>query len=305
MGLFRKPPPLERHRRPPAAADRPAPSLSYYSRRSEETLNTGRNQKREAIKRSTGNFARYWVRRFGLAILLIVAVVCLIDVLSLSTDSQVIPVTTNAFIHSRATYQAAADKLLAASLWNHNKITIDTAKVSSQLQNQFPELASVNITLPLLSHRPIIYIQPTEPALILISSEGSFVVGADGKTLTAATDDATITRLHLPVVTDQSGLQPTLHSQVLTSNDVSFIQTIVAQLAGRQITVGAMTLPPANRELDVQLTGQPYIVKFNLQSGDARQQAGTFLAAQANLQSQHIVPASYIDARVDGRVYYK
>jgi hypothetical protein len=66
-----------------------------------------------------------------------------------------------------------------------------------------------------------------------------------------------------------------------------------------------MTLPPATSELDVRVAGQPYFIKFNLQSGDARQQAGTFLATQSHLQSQNIVPSTYIDVRVDGRSYYK
>jgi cell division septal protein FtsQ len=303
--LRRKSPDLERHRRP-KELDRSAPNLTYYSRRSETALNTGRNQAREALKRSTGNFVRFWVKRFGLGVLLIVVIVCLADVLSLSTNPQIVPLDApDTLVHNQATYQAAAGKLLAASLWNRSKLTIDTAKLSRQLQAQFPELAGVNITLPLLAHRPLVYIQSTEPALVLISSQGSFVVGASGRVLTSAVNSPAISRLHLPVVTDQSGLKPTTGSQVLTAADVSFMQTIVAQLAARQFTVSALTLPPAANELDVRLNGQPYFVKFNLQGGDARQQAGTFLATQAHLQDQHITPGAYIDVRVDGRAYYK
>ncbi len=66
-----------------------------------------------------------------------------------------------------------------------------------------------------------------------------------------------------------------------------------------------MTLPVGTSELDVRLAGQPYSVKFNLESGTARQQAGTFLATESKLKSQNVTPAEYIDVRVDGRAYYK
>jgi hypothetical protein len=71
------------------------------------------------------------------------------------------------------------------------------------------------------------------------------------------------------------------------------------------MSVGSMILPAGTSELDVHLAGQPYFVKFNLNNNDPRQQAGTFLAAIANLQKNHITPAQYIDVRVDGRAYYQ
>jgi hypothetical protein len=64
-------------------------------------------------------------------------------------------------------------------------------------------------------------------------------------------------------------------------------------------------LPPAASELDVQLNGRPYFVKFNLQSNNPRGEAGTFLATIAQLSRQNIVPGHYVDVRVDGRAYYQ
>lgn len=308
MGLFRRQANLERHRRPPGAIDRPAPSMSYYSRRSEETLNTGRNLRREAQAQAAKKIAHFWLHRFGLIILLSAALVCLIYIMTLSTNPEVVPVTDVAagnLIHAPATYQAAAGKLLASSLLNRNKLTIDTNRVSQQLQNEFPELSSVSVTLPLLAHRPVIYIQTSSPAIILNGVSGAYVLGDSGRVLAAAPSAAAFAKLNLPVITDQSGLRLALGRQALTAANVSFAETVVAQLAARQVKIAQMTLPAAASELDVHLAGQPYFVKFNLQSGDARQQAGTFLATQSRLASQHITPSQYIDVRVDGRAYYK
>lgn len=304
MSLLRKRTSLARHRQPPEAMSRPAPSMSYYSRRSDEALNTGRNLRREATKRTASAFARFWLHRFGLATLLVTALICLIDILSLSTSPRIVLEGGNSFIRGQAAYQAAASKLFTRSIWNRNKLTIDPNHLSAQLRSEFPELTSATVTLPVLAHRPIIYLQISPPALILDGTSGSYVLDTDGKALAIA-NSTTAARLGLPVVTDQSGLPVALNRQALTSSDVSFIQVVVAQLAARHFTVTTMTLPAGTSELDADIAGQPYFVKFNLESGDARQQAGTFLALQAYLQSQHITPTQYVDVRVDGRAYYQ
>jgi hypothetical protein len=109
----------------------------------------------------------------------------------------------------------------------------------------------------------------------------------------------------LPVVVDQSGLSVKVNHPVLTADNVSFVQIVAAELAAKQYTISAMSLPATSSELDVQLAGQPYFVKFNLQTNDAREQAGTFLATINQLHSQNITPAKYVDVRVDGRAYYQ
>ncbi|HTB48589.1 MAG TPA: hypothetical protein VK712_00740 [Verrucomicrobiae bacterium] len=300
--------PSGRRQRQPGAGSQNQSAFSYRAQRSEQELNTGRQISREQVKKASVSFARFWLERVGLAILLVAVVASVVNVLSLSTDAKLVPLTTgssSSFLHSQSNYQAAASKLLAGSIWNRNKVTVDTGQISRQLRSQFPELSSVSITLPLLAHRPLIYIQATQPALVLTTTDGSFVLDTTGKALLTTTNLSAAGQSSLPIVTDASGLHVTLDHQILTPDNVSFIQTVVAQLATKHITISAMTLPAAASELDVHLVGQPYFVKFNLQSDDARQQVGTFLATQAQLQSQHVTPAQYIDVRVDGRAYYQ
>jgi hypothetical protein len=296
-----------RRQRISAESGKAAPTLSYYSRRSEQELNTGRQIQREPRKPVASKFVSFWVRKFGLIVLLIALLAAVINSLTLSTNAKVISLSSGgnaSFLHTQAVYQTAASKLLAGSIWNRNKITVDTAGFSRKLQAEFPELSKVSVTLPLLAHRPLVYIQPAQPAVIIVGSAGSFVLDSDGNALLRGASTASLAYLDLPVVTDQSNLKLSLDHQALTGSDISFIQTVIAQLAARHVTVSTMTLPAATSELDVAIGGQPYFVKFNLQGSDARQQAGTFLATQARLQSEGITPTRYIDVRVDGRAYY-
>lgn len=294
-------------RQPPRRPSRPgAANFSYYASRSEEDVNTGRQIEREpkpVVKRRQATWRRRGAR-LGLAI---VVLAVLVKVLSLSSQATVMPLAggSSLLLHTPAEYQAAADQLLSSSIWNHNKITVDTAGFSRQLTTEFPELSSVSLTLPLLSNRPTVYLQTVQPALILATDNGSFVITTAGEAVLASSRLAPAAAAKLPLVTDQSGLEVSLNHQALTVSDVGFIQTVVAQLNAKAVTVATMTLPASTNELDVHLSGAPYFVKFNLQNNDARQQVGTFLATRAYLQKQNVTPSQYIDVRLDGRAYYK
>jgi hypothetical protein len=287
----------------------PAPqAFSYRARRSEEV----RSVERQAHQRDIpvpGQMARFWLQRFGLMILLVAAVASLTNVLALSSDAKVVPLTNGvnrSLLRSLTVYQQAADQKLADSLWNRNKVTIDTGGLSRQLLSQFPELNSVSITVPLLAHRPLIYVEPAQPALLLVAGNGSFVIDTRGKALlTAASMAASGRQSNLPVVDDQTGLTVQLNHQALSVENVSFIQTVAGQLTAKHFTISTMTLPTSTSELDVHLNGQPYFIKFNLKSSNPRGEAGTFLATIAQLHRQNVTPAQYVDVRVDGRAYYK
>jgi hypothetical protein len=286
------------------------PGLSYRGRNSDESPNLGRHINRKDGTSSLIRSGHFWLQRFGLIILLLAVIVSAINILHLSSDAEILPVTntnSSTLLFNKVAYQAAANNLLAKSIWDHNKITVDTGQISRQLLTDFPDLSTVSVTIPLIAHHPVIYIEPAQPALIIRSaSSGSFVLNEQGKAVLENTPNPIVTgQAVLPVVTDLSGLKLVLGHQVLPAETVGFIQSIVSQLSAKKYTVTTMSLPPATSELDVSLTGKPYIIKFNLENNDPRQQAGTFLATIAELQAQNITPSKYVDVRVDGRSYYQ
>lgn len=299
MKFGRQAPPPRRQRVRPAENAEPAapsPNITYQPRR--RGSSTG-----EAVKRT----GRSWLQRAGLIVLLIAGFISLVNVLSLSSNAKVLPFNSGdaLTLHSQAEYQAAASKFLAESSWNRNKITVNTAEVSRQMRAKFPELTDVSVTIPLLAHRPVVYVEPAKPAVILATSQGAFLLNNAGKALVRADNPADLQQPSLPVVTDQSSLPLKLNSQAVPATTVQFIQIVVAQLAAKQYKTTEIILPSNGGQLDLKLEGEPYTVKFNLQNADARQQAGTFLATIKHLKERNSVPAQYIDVRVDGRAYYK
>ena len=282
-------------------------AFSYHSRRSELELNTGRQLLRTSTV-SVKRFGKFWLQRFGLFILLAVALVCFVSAVTLSGNPRVVLIAGSSqqpFLQPKQVYTQAVTEQLGNSIWNRNKITVNTERINQRLAAQFPELASVSTTLPLISHRPIVYLRAAQPAIILHTSTGIFVLDTTGKALLGGSVPSAVSALGLPVLTDQSGLAIAVNHEALRSSDVRFIQTVVAELKGHGLTASGLILPAATSELDVHLLEQPYFIKFNLQADDARQQVGTFLAVETQLKGQNSLPASYVDVRVDGRAYYK
>ena len=300
-------PPTRRQRLPVDAGPKPS-TYSYHARRSDFDVNLGRDGQREALAKRSRQFGDFWLQRFGVLILSVVVIISLINSLLLSNNVTIRPLSasgTSFLLRDPKVYEQAANKLMAGSLANHTKLTINTGKLEQSLLSQFPELASAKITLPLLSHHAVVHVQPARPAMILQTRDGSFVIDSTGRVMMPSTSIPTNANLQLPVVSDQSSLAARVGHQILTPLNVAFLQTVVAQLNAKNVHISSMVLPAAASELDVHIAGQPYFVKFNLQHDTARQQAGTFLATQAQLKRQNIVPSKYIDVRIDGRAYYQ
>ncbi len=283
-------------------------TFSSQLRRPQLESDLGRPSTARGHKGAVTKSAASWRQRIGFFVLLVVCIVSLASILRLNNNPKVLlsdSGTSDGLFRESDVYQQAAQKILSRSIWSKTKLSIDSAGLSAQMRRQFPELSRVSLALPLVSHRPLIYLETSRPTLILANSSQSFVVDTRGIAILPTAELVRPASLNLPRVTDQSGLNLRLGHQVLTTDDVEFIRVVAAQFASRHFAIASMTLPQASSELDVQLVGQQYFVKFNLQTNTARQQSGTALATIALLQRQSINPNKYIDVRIDGRAYYQ
>jgi hypothetical protein len=280
-------------------------SYSYSSRRSEESLNVGR--KTDRVKEQVARSSSFWLQRFGLLILLIAVCASLFNILTLSSTPIVrsmyygeTPLTTS----QKQAYAATASKALKGSILNSNKLTVNTSSISSQLEKQFKNLENVDVAIPLVARDPVVYVEPSQPSIILAESNGVYALDDTGRAVEFSANTNSINPKNLPVLTDESGLKVSLNHQVLSSTDINFVQVVIAELSAKSFHVSSMSLPAAAGELDVSLVGEPYFIKFNLENNDPRSQAGTFLAIVSYLSSQGTAPTHYVDVRIDGRAYY-
>lgn len=304
IGRVKRPSPAERPRRSSwGVSETRQPTFSYYAGRTTAGPG-GAGQRRESSRRDSGRqVGRRRFRRAPYWFALIVGLVCAGKVLYVSSTPKLVLVdrTSASVAYERplSVYTAAAAAALKSSPANHFKLTVDTSGIAAQLLQQFPELQHVSVALPLIGNRPIVYVSPTEPSLVLQTVKGNFAI-SQGGTVLAQLPSLPAGSL---VVQDQSGVQVQPSRRVLPAATVTFVQTVAHQLRAAKLSPTTFILPPTSTyELDVRLAAKPYIVRLNLQA-DALEQSGAVVAVIDQLGGT--VPSQYIDARVPGRIYYK
>jgi hypothetical protein len=294
-----------RSRRPAGTRMSVSSTFAYRSQRSDDAVNLGRQAERQ--RTTPRKTMELMAQRTGLVALAVIILILIVNILSLSPNPKIKLLDPSSQIQltptTTAEYQSAAKKALSGSILNSNKLTVDTEAVSNKLMDEYPDLVSVNVTVPLVSRQPTVYVEPSQPALVLVEPKASYEINTNGRAIATSVSQQGFGK-SLPVVVDQSGLNVAVHSQPLSANYVNFVLEVVGQLNAKGYTVSQMTLPNGTDELDASIAGQPYFVKFNLESNDPRQQAGTFLATINYLKSKNITPSKYVDVRLDGRAYY-
>lgn len=248
-------------------------------------------------------------KRFITVIFGTVALALVVNSLILSRDPGVVTLadtgTRRLLLRNSDSYYEAARTILGGSWTNVTKLTINTDRVAAELQRQFPELEAVSITLPLVGHQPVIYIQPAEPALVFKDTGGDlFIMGPSGMVLGDVSSLSRASKLGLPVVEDRSGLPAEPGRTALPSDNVAFITEVLRQLEAKKIEVTSLVLPQGGSQLDLRIKGARYFVKFSLQ-GNARAEAGAFLAVKKHLERERKTPSAYIDVRVENKAYYR
>lgn len=303
MGLFKKKQDIPPGRNPRANHETQGPVFSYYSSRAPGDARAARGQGSE----SSGSNSRLRWSYLPSYVALLALIISAGYVLSVDIRPRIVVDDNNqsGLLRDRQVYQHAGQALLASSPLNRSKITINALDISRRLNEQFPEIDTAVVALPLMSRRPVITIRPSAPALLLSTREGIYVLDVKGRAILNASDVGTsATATGLPVVTDESGLEIKLGKAVLPRHSVEFISDLQAQLSNKGLKIDTLTLPALADELHVRLENQPYFVKFNMAT-DARISAGTFMAVKERLERDGQIPDEYIDVRVEERAYYR
>ncbi|HEX9153369.1 MAG TPA: hypothetical protein VF809_00950 [Candidatus Saccharimonadales bacterium] len=282
--------------------------FSYHANRSVRTGSTMRNieeqqRQQEAVVHRGPRLP--WLKRLPSLVIALGLLLMLGMCLRLNDDVRVIAVgqkDSQVFLRDQRVYRDAVSAMFGAFM-NRNKLTVNTNKVAADLKKQFPELRVVSVSLPAIGGRPVVYIQPVEPKMILVG-KGMYLLDADGRALMPANQANKLSDLKIPVINDQSDVSVETGKIALPKSVVSFITEVVGQYKAKGIGVSSMTLPPGTNELHVKSDGVGYYVKYSLY-GNAREEAGVYLAVKARLEAESKMPGEYIDVRVDNKAYYK
>jgi len=288
--LFRKTPD-QTTRRPKNT--RRLPMTSYYSAAKDSaTPSPFRRRQPKTDKRAV-------IFNIADIILLAILLIGLVYSLLLRPNPQ-IKVDSSPY-HSSADYQSQIAPLFKG-FKNSNKLTFDEASVVSAIQRKFPEVHSARIELPFFSEQPVVWLDISAPAFKLVNDQNNLLIDEQG---TAVAKSAEFPNIKNQItVQDQTGFKVAVGQQVLSSDGVELINTVIAQTKQAHVMIASLSLPPRAQELDLKTSDQPYFVKFYL-GGDALSQTGQFLAARHQFAKNGKAPSQYLDVRVPGKIFYK
>jgi hypothetical protein len=287
-------------------AERPQ-AFSYYARRANNEANTGRTEIENPRPTPKADLGDLKLRLMAIGAVL--GILVLVILLSALTGQPKVALVKNGdsayFLQPASTYAGTAEKTLAGSVLNRNKLTVDTEKISQELTKSYPEVKNATVVLPAIGTSPTVYIEPYRPSFIITSANSTaYLLDEYGRALVSVSQITDSGELATPAIEDKSGIVVKLGDQVLPRATVMFIEEVLRILATRDINQSNIVLPAESSEVDVYITGKPYFVKFNLR-GDARQQAGTFVATKARMEKDGTVPGQYVDVRVPERAYIR
>lgn len=281
------------------------PAFSYYTNRAVTDAPRERTQQRQQVAETEQGGTRRRTLASALPFWLLVglAIICVLKVLWLSTNPKINVVgktsVSATYLRSTAVYAAATHHLLASSITSHSKVTADLDGTARSLKAQFPELENVMVSIPLVSNRPVVYIEIAQPSLIVQTTHGNYALNKAGVALARVQS----VPAHVPVLVDQSGGAPQPGRQYLPSSTVAFMQTVAYQFTAAQKAINTFILPSNSPyELDMRLANSAYVIRYNLEE-DATTESGAALATIEHLGGA--APTSYLDVRVPGRAYYK
>lgn len=287
-------------RRSPGTSQ-PANVFSYHSNRSNPEVSRARYDAPASHKRGVERLKHFPTL---VATIVIVATLLYASVLENQPRLKVLASESGRSLQrSDDIYTDFVAKKLSDSVFNKSKLTFNSQPLVESLKQEFPEVDSAVVTLPLLGHKPIVRIAVSSPVFILATTHGSYYVNDKGMPLVRVSDVQKQPE-NISVVTDETGLPIKVGKQVLTTDTVRFISRLLEQLNATKTPYEAITLPLEANEVQVKLAGAPYIGRFNSLQ-DARIQVGTFLAVKQRLKGKGETPKEYIDVRVEERAYYK
>ncbi len=296
--MFGKKKPAEPARRT-VVVNRPTPEpFSYY--RSNRRVASGaeaRRTEQEAAGRP--NVAKL----VKLGIVLVIVIVALFKVLFVSGSPNVVVADQYNVYREEAAYKTAVAQAIAGSNWHSNKLTFDDTAIQTAILEQLPEVAQVEIIIPLINNRPVVKLTLLPPGLLVRSNRETFVIASSGRVVTK--QSAATASLTVPQLTDESTTEYKVGEYGFSELSVQFITELKHQMTAKQVGVSKWTVPAGGiAELRMIPANERYAVKFDI-NGDVLQQAGTYLAARQALETQGLQPKEYIDARVVGKAYIK
>lgn len=208
----------------------------------------------------------------------------------------------------QADYQAAIEKLYAEHTLMGQGWLLDEAALRQAVLERYPEIERVDFDTTMLVSRTLTAdVRFRKPVFTWKDASGlDQFVDSEG-VLFATNLDPTVNTTKLIRIEDQSGAVLQTGSSVLTKSLIEFIGQLHGRLVplyGKNAVVARVIIPQSTREVQVQMQGLSYLLKFN-SNRSLNEQIGELQSVLNFLKEHSSTPGAYIDLRVAHKAFYR
>lgn len=293
---------------------RPAPTVNESFRRNNVVVS---KKQREIASRQQSVTQRQLEKKQQAARrknrLLLIAFVLVVGVTFFFYKSRITTVTLSSNASSRLKQaeklkyeQDILTEYKASSVFNQPWLT-DHSVIISSLQKKYPEIERITFDTTFLSSSLKAEIRFRKAVFTWKDASNAEQFVDQNGVLFSENLDPTVNANKLISVEDQSGVVLEAGTPVLTENLIKLVGQIygkVPQLYSKDSRVERIIIPRSTREVQIQVTNQPYFIKFN-SFRNLDEQVGELKALLSHINAAGVVPSTYIDLRVAHKAFYK
>lgn len=208
----------------------------------------------------------------------------------------------------RLSYELSLQKIYRSSTLAGLSWTADSMAVANKFLATYPEVERISLkTRTPFSGKLRGDVRFRSPVFTWNDASGVQQYVDQNGVLFSKNMDATVNTESLIQIDDKSGVVLKAGSSVLTDNlitSVGQLHTIVPQIFGENAKITDVIIPKSTREVQLRVSGVPYVIKFN-SFRDIDGQVGELKELLAYLNTQKIVPLEYVDLRVAHKAFYR
>ena len=198
------------------------------------------------------------------------------------------------------TYQQSVQQYFMKHPMERFGFSINRKQFATDMQSAHPELLSVDVDRSWYGGEVEFVLQFRRPLLVWATGGHKFYVDSQG----VAFEYDHFGGKYVSV-SDQSGISPeALGGPIASNRFINFLGKMVGAVnAGGRGAVTEIIIPASTREVDLKLQGRGYPIKTHTDR-DPLRQAQDVVSALKWMDDKKLTP-EYIDARVDGKAYFK
>lgn len=207
---------------------------------------------------------------------------------------------------TQAEYKQGIADIFARSFLNRFKLTLNSSRFENEVKLKFPEVSDASVVIPLAGRQLQVSMVFSQPMMrVQAGNTNQAVLGINGTILMVSDSQNVNSRFSSLPLLQLPGVEIKQGANVLTTDESELLSLLSTEFDGSDVMrprLKTVLYDIRTREIRASFDDTTYFAKLTPERS-TREQVGSLLSTIKYLSNNSIVPASYVDVRVDDRVF--